>query len=65
MILLWSLPGCHRIRGANHRRRFEMHTAYELIVAIIGGMYFGVVTPTEAAALGCLLSFAFAPFAGN
>ncbi|MDF2971007.1 MAG: hypothetical protein K0R61_1457 [Microvirga sp.] len=31
-----------------------------LIVAIIGGMYFGVVTPTEAAALGCLLSFAFA-----
>ena len=31
-----------------------------LIVAIIGGMYFGVVTPTEAAAFGCLLSFAFA-----
>lgn len=28
-----------------------------LIVAIIGGMYFGIVTPTEAAAVGCLLAF--------
>jgi len=27
-----------------------------LILAIIGGMYFGVVTPTEAAAFGCLLA---------
>lgn len=27
-----------------------------LIVAVIGCMYFGIVTPTEAAALGCLLA---------
>jgi C4-dicarboxylate transporter DctM subunit len=27
-----------------------------LIVAVIGSMYFGIVTPTEAAAFGCLLS---------
>ena len=27
-----------------------------LILAIIGGMYFGLVTPTEAAAFGCLLA---------
>ncbi len=27
-----------------------------LIAAVIGGMYFGVVTPTEAAALGCILA---------
>lgn len=27
-----------------------------LILAIIGGMYFGIVTPTEAAAFGCLLA---------
>lgn len=27
-----------------------------LILTIIGGMYFGVVTPTEAAAFGCLLA---------
>ncbi|MBU2485413.1 MAG: TRAP transporter large permease subunit [Alphaproteobacteria bacterium] len=27
-----------------------------LILAIVGGMYFGVVTPTEAAAFGCLLA---------
>lgn len=30
-----------------------------LVVAIIGGMYFGVVTPTEAAAVGCALAFVF------
>ena len=36
-----------------------------LIVAIIGGMYFGVVTPTEAAAFGCLLSFALAAVYGE
>lgn len=29
-----------------------------LVVAIIGGMYWGIVTPTEAAALGCALSLA-------
>ena len=27
-----------------------------LILAILGGMYFGVVTPTEAAAFGCLVA---------
>lgn len=27
-----------------------------LVMSIIGGMYFGVVTPTEAAALGCAIS---------
>lgn len=31
-----------------------------LIVAVIGGMYLGLVTPTEAAALGCLIAFALA-----
>ena len=31
-----------------------------LVVAIIGGMYFGVVTPTEAAGFGCLLSLVLA-----
>ena len=25
-----------------------------LLLAILGGMYFGIVTPTEAAAFGCL-----------
>lgn len=31
-----------------------------LILAILGGMYFGVVTPTEAAAFGCLIALAIA-----
>lgn len=31
-----------------------------LIIAVIGSMYFGVVTPTEAAALGCLLALVLA-----
>ena len=31
-----------------------------LIAAVIGSMYFGIVTPTEAAALGCLIAFALA-----
>jgi C4-dicarboxylate transporter DctM subunit len=31
-----------------------------LIAAVIGSMYFGIVTPTEAAALGCLLALALA-----
>ena len=29
-----------------------------LIAAVIGGMYFGVVTPTEASAFGCLIALA-------
>ena len=31
-----------------------------LMIAIIGGMYWGLVTPTEAAGFGCLLSFVLA-----
>lgn len=31
-----------------------------LIAAVIGGMYFGIVTPTEASALGCILAMALA-----
>jgi len=31
-----------------------------LIAAVIGSMYFGIVTPTEAAALGCLIAFVLA-----
>jgi tripartite ATP-independent transporter DctM subunit len=31
-----------------------------LMAAIIGGMYWGIVTPTEAAGFGCLLSLALA-----
>lgn len=31
-----------------------------LIAAVIGGMYIGLVTPTEASALGCLLALALA-----
>lgn len=33
-----------------------------LIVSIIGGMYWGIVTPTEAAGFGCLLSLLLALF---
>ena len=33
-----------------------------LIFAIIGGMYFGIVTPTEAAGFGCLLALMLALF---
>jgi C4-dicarboxylate transporter DctM subunit len=33
-----------------------------LICAIIASMYFGIVTPTEAAAFGCLLAFILAAF---
>lgn len=33
-----------------------------LICAIIASMYFGIVTPTEAAAFGCLLAFVLAAF---
>lgn len=33
-----------------------------LILSILGGMYFGVVTPTEAAAFGCLVALAIALF---
>ena len=29
-----------------------------LIAAVIGGMYFGIVTPTEASAFGCLIALA-------
>lgn len=31
-----------------------------LIAAVIGSMYFGIVTPTEAAALGCLIALVLA-----
>jgi len=31
-----------------------------LIVSVIGGMYFGIVTPTEASGFGCLLALALA-----
>ncbi|MDP3252188.1 MAG: TRAP transporter large permease [Hydrogenophaga sp.] len=31
-----------------------------LLLAILGGMYFGIVTPTEAAALGCIGAFVLA-----
>lgn len=31
-----------------------------LIAAVIGGMYFGIVTPTEASALGCMLAIVLA-----
>lgn len=31
-----------------------------LIAAVIGGMYFGIVTPTEASALGCILAMSLA-----
>lgn len=31
-----------------------------LIAAVIGGMYFGIVTPTEASALGCILAISLA-----
>jgi C4-dicarboxylate transporter, DctM subunit len=33
-----------------------------LILSILGGMYFGVVTPTEAAAFGCLVALIIALF---
>ena len=33
-----------------------------LIVAVIGGMYFGVVTPTEASAFGCLIALGLTAF---
>ena len=33
-----------------------------LICAIIASMYYGIVTPTEAAAFGCLLAFVLAAF---
>jgi len=33
-----------------------------LIVAIVGGMYFGVVTPTEAAGFGCVVALALGAF---
>ena len=33
-----------------------------LILAIIASMYYGIVTPTEAAAFGCLLAFVLAAF---
>ncbi len=36
-----------------------------LILSIIGGMYWGVVTPTEAAGFGCLLSLLLAYFYGE
>jgi C4-dicarboxylate transporter DctM subunit len=36
-----------------------------LIVSIIGGMYWGVVTPTEAAGFGCLLALLLAYFYGE
>ena len=31
-----------------------------LLLASLGGMYFGVVTPTEAAAFGCLVALLIA-----
>jgi len=36
-----------------------------LIVSILGGMYAGVVTPTEAAAFGCLVALVIAAFYGG
>ena len=60
MVALW--PGLFPPRTEQRPRAADVLRAVRdcapvamLIVAIIGGMYFGVMTPTEAAGVGCLL----------
>ena len=47
--------GAEMLRGA-----IDSIPVILLIAAVIGSMYFGIVTPTEAAALGCLIAFVLA-----
>jgi len=50
-----------RASGAAMRRgALDSVPVILLIAAVIGSMYFGIVTPTEAAALGCLIAFVLA-----
>jgi C4-dicarboxylate transporter DctM subunit len=47
--------GREMLRGAR-----DSVPVISLIAAVIGSMYFGIVTPTEAAALGCLIALLLA-----
>jgi C4-dicarboxylate transporter DctM subunit len=55
-------------RAARHSWRQVIVAAWQcipvtaLIFAIIGGMYFGVVTPTEAAGFGCIVALMLGAF---
>jgi tripartite ATP-independent transporter DctM subunit len=65
-VRVWRDPQLFPARAPRHSPAQVAWAAVEclplatLIVAIIGGMYFGVVTPTEAAGLGALLSLILA-----
>lgn len=61
-VRMWLQPGLAPRDGGGEPRRSRLAGLREslpvgaLIVAVIGCMYFGIVTPTEAAAFGCLLA---------
>ena len=63
---VWSDPKLappHEVRASGAellRGAIDSVPVILLIAAVIGSMYFGIVTPTEAAALGCLIAFALA-----
>jgi len=63
---VWSSPGLAPPREpaatgpATGSRPARRHPVIVLIAAVIGSMYVGIVTPTEAAALGCLIAVALA-----
>lgn len=62
----WANPGWVPPRGAPAAPRDIVRALVDcvpisvLILSIIGGMYGGIMTPTEAAGFGCLLAFAVA-----
>jgi tripartite ATP-independent transporter DctM subunit len=73
-ILVWVLvaPGAaprlaedHATLAAKLRSVVEIGPVALLIVIVLGSMYLGVVTPTEAAALGASVSLVLAAFMGR
>jgi len=52
-------------RAAKYRALGEIWPLLALIIGIIGGIYGGIVTPTEAGAFGAFLSFLLAWFQGR
>ncbi|NIR29478.1 MAG: TRAP transporter large permease subunit [Gammaproteobacteria bacterium] len=51
--------------GERLRRSGRLIPVLLLIAGVIGSIYFGIATPTDAAAVGVLLSFALAWFSGT
>jgi len=55
----------HTLKVSVFRTLRDLVPFFCLMVAILGSIYFGVATPTEAAALGCILALPIAMISGN